>query len=63
MGNSFASESISTSLMLTSTLPVFKSKFSVPSDLLTTFPEIFTTDSGRVFSSIGKHLSLFSITH
>ena len=49
MGNSAAFDNISTVLILTSILPVFKSKFSVPLDLLTTTPEILTTDSGRVF--------------
>ena len=44
-------------------IPVFRSKFSVPDVLLTTFPPIFKTDSGFDFSSIGKYLLLFSMTH
>ena len=59
MGNSFAEDKISKFSIEISILPVFKSKFSVPSDLLTTFPLILITDSGFIFSKIEKFYFYF----
>ena len=58
-----ASDKILTDWMSTSIFPVLNSKFSVPIFLLTTSPKIVKTDSGLVFSRIGKNLLLFWITH
>ena len=46
-----------------STSPVNKSLLIVSFDLLTTFPNTHTTDSGLIFSTALKKLLLFSITH
>ena len=63
MGNSFASDR---TLILLIDISIFSSNislFSVPFSLLTTFPDIETTDSGFSFSINLKFSFLFSITH
>ena len=58
IGNSFASDKTSTASIETSIFPVFKSKFSVPLDLLSTLPLILVTLA--LFSKIGKKLFIFN---
>ena len=60
MGKSLDSDRISNEEIFISISPVNKSVFIVSFNLLTTFPETQTTDSGLIFSTVLKKL-LFSL--